>query len=91
MKGANLDALALWINDYSGKYDNVCYIKFYRGISIVSTRPLQDGQFYEVRTWFGVSPEYGKIPKKSNTRTRKASCTKDQRYQEHVQTWTAHT
>lgn len=55
----------VWINDYVGEYDNVCYIKFYQGTSIVSTCSLQGGQLYEVRTWFEVSPKYGKIPKKA--------------------------
>lgn len=45
----------VWINDYMGAYDNVCYIKYYQGKAISVTCSLEGGELYEVKTWFEIA------------------------------------
>lgn len=70
----------VWINDYMGEYDNVCYIKFYKGISVAATCSLQDGGLYEVRTWFEIvmSRDKSRLKKAIRERGKRAvQTTKD--------------
>lgn len=54
----------VWLNDYAGEFDNMCYIKYYQGKAIAVTCSVKEGKVYEVRTWFEIAGQGKKLPSK---------------------------
>lgn len=69
----------VWLNDYSNKFKNLNFIRFYKGRVINVICEVTDMLEYNVTTWFDI-PEHPKINRSALKKVQKSARKKDPRW-----------